>query len=179
MNTYLLLLINGWAGHSQLLDATMVACAKYLIFIVFGVGLICIGLYAYRKEWKTVIYFCASLVLSFILLKLAALLNFDHRPFMDHHLDQLVSHAPGSSFPSDHTTASMAVALSILSFTKFKKTGVLLILAALLIGFARIFVGIHYPADILGGVIVALIGSGIVYGVMRLQGHKGLRFSVK
>lgn len=169
MNKQILLTINGWAGRSNLLDAVMVASAKYLIFIVFAVGAACAGYYVYKKEWRPVMYFAISLAVAFIMLELAAMLNLDHRPFMDiSTLHQLVPHAGGKSFPSDHTTASTAVALTVLYFTKFKKTGVLLLLGALLIGFARVYVGVHYPLDILGGIVAALIGTTLVYGVKRV-----------
>lgn len=163
MNTDLLLLINGWAGHSHLLDTVMLFMAKYAIFVLFAVATGCVGYYIYKKEWKPVIYFATTLVVTFILLRLAALLNFDHRPFMDHHLTQLLLHASGSSFPSDHTTAGAGAAMAVLLFTKFKKTGWILLLAAALIGFSRIFVGVHYPADIAGGLITGALGGGLVY----------------
>jgi undecaprenyl-diphosphatase len=173
MNDSLLLLINGWAGHSQILDAFMVFSAKYLIFILFAIALICIGFNAYKKEWKSVVYFSTTLVVTYISLRLAALLNFDHRPFMDHaNLTILVAHAAGQSFPSDHTTASTAAAIGILMFTRFKKTGVVLLILAMLIGFARVFAGIHYPADILGGVATGLIGGAAVYGAKTLLERK-------
>ncbi len=169
MNKDILLMINGWAGQSKLLDNVMIASAKYLIFVVFAVGLACAGYYVYKKEWKPAIYFAVSLAATFVLLELAAMLNLDHRPFMDvSTLHQLISHAAGKSFPSDHTTASTGVALSVLYFTKFKKTGVILLIAALLIGFSRIFVGVHYPLDILGGIVTAIIGTTSVYIVMRM-----------
>lgn len=168
MNKDILLTVNGWAGQSKLLDDVMIASAKYLIFVVFAVGIACAGYYVYKKEWKPAIYFAISLVVTFVLLEVAAMLNLDHRPFMDiSNLHQLISHAAGKSFPSDHTTASMGVALTVLYFTKFKKTGVILLLAALLIGFSRIFVGVHYPLDILGGIVTAFVGTTLVYIVMR------------
>lgn len=172
MNSSLLLAINGLAGHSKLLDTFMVYSAKYLIFVVFAVVAICLGLYIYNKEWKPAIYVFISLVVTFILLQLAGLLNLDHRPFMDHHLTQLVAHASGKSFPSDHTTASIGMALSLLYFTKYKKTGVLVLLVALLIGFARVFVGVHYPLDILGGIVTGFVGTTAVYGAMRIREGK-------
>lgn len=162
MNNDLLLLINGWAGKNPLLDHAMVFCAKYLIFIVFFVALVCVGYSAYRREWKAVIYFFVSLVVAFGALKLVSLLNFDHRPFMDHKLTQLIPHASGQSFPSDHTTSSAAVAFAVLFVTRFKKIGALLLVGACVIGFARIFVGVHYPADIAAGLLTALVSCGIV-----------------
>jgi undecaprenyl-diphosphatase len=168
MNDSLLLLINGWAGKSSILDSVMVVCARDLIYGVFFVALICLGILLYRREWRPVIYFFVSIVVTFGVLKLMALLTIDHRPFMDHKLTQLIPHATGASFPSDHTTSSAAVALGVLIFTRFKKVGTLLLMAACVIGFSRIFVGVHYPADIAGGLITALIGAGIVALVKKL-----------
>ena len=175
MNDTVLLLVNGWAGKNPALDAVMIFAAQYLIYIVFAVAAACIGYLLYRKEWKPAAYFFASLVVSFVLLKLAALLNFDHRPFMDHHLTQLTPHEPGKSFPSDHTTSSAAVALGILTFTRFKKIGYGLLAAACIIGFSRIFVGVHYPADILGGLVTASVGVGLVFAVRQIIGGRTSR----
>jgi undecaprenyl-diphosphatase len=173
MNTDLLLLINGWAGHSHLLDSVMLFMAKYAIFVLFAVAAGCVGYYVYKKEWKTVAYFASTLVVTFVLLKLASMLNVDHRPFMDHQLTQLLPHTSGASFPSDHTTASTGTAMAVLFFTKFKKTGWILLLVAALIGFSRIFVGVHYPADIAGGLLTGALGGGLVYAVKRfIDGKK-------
>jgi undecaprenyl-diphosphatase len=172
MNNDLFLLINGWAGHSSLIDGIMVFFAKDLIYVVAAVAVVCAGLLIYHKQWRTLAFFAGSMVLSFILLKLAGTLNVDHRPFMDHHVTQLIEHAPGKSFPSDHTTASTAIAAGILFLTAYKKTGAALIVCAVLIGFSRIFVGVHYPADILGGLITGLLGGGITYWIMHATDSK-------
>jgi len=163
MNNQLLLLINGWAGENHLLDQIMILCAQDLVYVVFLIALICIGYMIYEKEWGAIIYFFLTLVVSYGVLKLAALTNFDHRPFMDHRLTQLVAHASGTSFPSDHTTVATAVAIGVLFFMPFKKTGWLLLLAACVIGFARVFVGVHYPADIAAGLLAGFTGGGIVW----------------
>lgn len=164
MNTDLLLRINGWAGHHSILDALMVFCAKYLIFVVFlGIALLMLNL-AHKRQWNTIVWFMASLVVSYVLLLVAAHLYIDHRPFTDHHLTVLVNHAAGKSFPSDHTTATTAIGVALVLLTRYKKLGAVIIGAALLIGFARIFVGIHYPIDILGGLIVGTVGALMTWG---------------
>lgn len=172
MNTSLLLTMNGWAGMNPLLDNLMIFCARYLIYIAFLAAAICVAMLIYKKQWRTVIYLAASLIVSFILLKLASHLFFELRPFQTHHLTQLVAHATGSSFPSDHTTATAALGLGLVFFTRFKKIGFSILAAAVLIGFARVFVGIHYPYDILGGLATALIGNLVIFGVYTLRHPK-------
>lgn len=178
MNDYLLFIINGRAGHSPLLDSLMVLMARDLIFVVVAAAAVCVGLLVYEKQWRPIVFFFVSLVVSYALLKLMSLLNVDHRPFMDHHVTQLIAHASGKSFPSDHTTASAAIAATVLFLTKFKKTGWTLLSFAVLIGFSRVFVGVHYPADIAGGLFTGLLGAGLVYTVVRLASGKATQKSV-
>ena len=168
MNTNLLLIINSWAGKNSLLDNFMIFCASYLVYVVFAVVIGCIIYFVSKREWKALIYFMTTLAVTYVFLQLMALFNFDHRPFMDYHLTQLVAHASGKSFPSDHTTVTAGIAFGLLFFTRFKKIGWIVLGTAALIGFARIFVGIHYPLDILGGLVTGLIGGLAVLGVKKL-----------
>lgn len=165
MNNRLLLLINGWAGHNVVLDKFMVFCAKDLIYVVFAIVLAAMIYLAYKRQWREISWFAGSVAISYGLLLIAAHMYVDHRPFVDHHLTVLVNHAAGKSFPSDHTTATAAMGAALIFLTRYKKLGSLILSAALLIGFARIFVGIHYPVDILGGLIVGVLGGMIAYGL--------------
>jgi undecaprenyl-diphosphatase len=70
--------------------------------------------------------------------------------------DPLVGVPDSGSFPSGHAATSFAGA-TILSFAFPRLAPILLVLAAA-VGFARVYVGVHYPLDILGG---ALLGAAI------------------
>ncbi len=68
-----------------------------------------------------------------------------------------------ASFPSGHTTFSFACAAALL-YTVPKKqrwTAVLLLVLACLIGFSRLYLGVHYPTDVLGGLIVGWLCAWI------------------
>lgn len=65
-----------------------------------------------------------------------------------------------NAFPSQHTTLVFAVAFAVA--WKRPKLGAAAILVAGLTGFARIYTGLHWPVDVLGGIVSAGIGVAIV-----------------
>ncbi|MET9676999.1 phosphatase PAP2 family protein [Streptomyces sp. NPDC006482] len=72
------------------------------------------------------------------------------RPFNDHQgLDVLVEGKTDFSFVSDHAT--MAMALGVGLFVAHRKFGLAAIGLALAEGFARVYMGVHYPTDVIGG----------------------------
>ncbi|MFR9726282.1 phosphatase PAP2 family protein [Streptomyces sp. MS19] len=73
------------------------------------------------------------------------------RPFVDHpgELTVLVDGKDGWSFVSDHASAAMAIAAAL--FLVHRGIGVAALALAACQGFARVFVGVHYPSDVIGG----------------------------
>ncbi|MEU6068939.1 MULTISPECIES: phosphatase PAP2 family protein [Streptomyces] len=72
------------------------------------------------------------------------------RPFRDHQgLEVLVSGKTDYSFVSDHATITMALGVGL--FVANRKFGIAGIGLALLEGFCRVYMGVHYPTDVVGG----------------------------
>ncbi|MFE0525177.1 phosphatase PAP2 family protein [Streptomyces sp. NPDC058954] len=72
------------------------------------------------------------------------------RPFLEHQgLDVLVSGKTDYSFVSDHATITMAIGVGL--FVANRRFGIAGIALALLEGFCRVYMGVHYPTDVVGG----------------------------
>src|SRR4051812_7810103 len=80
------------------------------------------------------------------------------RPFRTHEgLEVLVSGKTDYSFVSDHATITMAMAAGL--FVVNRKFGLFGIALALLEGFCRVYMGVHYPTDVIGGVALGTAGG--------------------
>ncbi len=86
-------------------------------------------------------------------------------------LSSLIGSQSDFSFPSGHTGSSFAAATVMFCGLKKRYGSFALILAAL-IGFSRIYVGVHYPSDVIGGALIGAIIGYMVYTVGLLFGNK-------
>jgi undecaprenyl-diphosphatase len=86
------------------------------------------------------------------------------RPFVAHRasVHLLVHHPPDASFPSDHSAALAAITVSLF-LGRQRTLGSIFALWTVLVGVARVYVGEHYPGDILGGWLVG-IAAGLLAG---------------
>jgi len=92
------------------------------------------------------------------------------RPFLTiAELVPLVKPPQSYSFPSVHTVSSFSVAWILLWSQEGKAVRYTVFAFALLMAFSRLYVGVHYPSDVLTGILLAFLGS---YAVWRWQGHK-------
>lgn len=76
------------------------------------------------------------------------------------------------SFPSGHTSNGFSAAVTI--FLYFKKAGILALVLAALIAFSRLYLFVHYPTDILGGL---LLGTMDAYVIWKLYNKHGIQQS--
>lgn len=86
------------------------------------------------------------------------------RPFVTHpgSVHVLLAYSRDASFPSDHAAAGFAIATTLVLV--HRRWGVAALAAAAVMSYARVFVGLHYPADVLAG---ALIGVVVGWALLR------------
>ncbi|MGH2972772.1 MAG: phosphatase PAP2 family protein [Gaiellaceae bacterium] len=87
------------------------------------------------------------------------------RPYEAHVISHPWSSATDASFPSDHASVSLAIAFAVLAIDA--TAGVVLLVAAVLIAVGRVFIGAHYPGDVLASLAVAAVAAFVVVRFLR------------
>ena len=161
--------VNGLSGRSPALDALMVGSAKYLP-VVFALALIALWLsWRPRNQWAALL----AGISAFVALGFGQLIGKAiprPRPYVGHTIHQLIPPSLDTSFPSDHATLGFAVAVMVWRYNR--RAGAALLGLAVVLAFARVFVGAHYPADVLGG---AVLGGVTSVGLGFLSDNSSLR----
>jgi len=142
--------------------------------------LICLGI-KYKRKFLIIILF---IILAATLADQASVLvkNYVHRlrPCHEPALEGLVHLVRGEcgglySFVSSHATNSFDVALLSLLFIRKRWFSITIVLWALVVGYSRIYLGVHYPGDVIcGSILGALIGWSI-YSLYVLTDNKILQ----
>ena len=87
------------------------------------------------------------------------------RPYETHPGVYHLSHSHDPSFPSDHASAAFGIAFGV--YFVDRRLGRLFLAIATLIGVGRIFVGAHYPSDVLAGAVVGALAAALVVFLCR------------
>jgi undecaprenyl-diphosphatase len=178
--------INGLAGHVSWIDGVIRTLSCDLFFpVVMMIALIAVwfsgrNIADRTKNQYGVICSLASMGIANLLVFICnAILPDRLRPFEKFGIFpqgevHLVFYPPTDpSFPSNAAAASFALAAGLWVYNR--KLGYIFLIPALIISFGRIYMGVHYPLDILGGLVLAILATGIVAAVMKL-GKPGIEW---
>lgn len=84
-------------------------------------------------------------------------------------LHLLLNRANDYSFPSGHTGSIFAVA-TVIFLLMPKKFGIPALTVAILMGFSRVYVGIHYPSDVICGMLFGIISAAVAIKISKKRG---------
>ena len=150
--------INGLAkGAPHWLDRVMEFVGEYGIVLALVLLVLWCWWSVRRGDGEDAASSVAALVWAPLAAGIAVLVNVPirgfvarPRPFVEHQgLDVLVSGKSDFSFVSDHATITMALGVGL--FVAHRRFGLVGIGLALLEGFCRVYMGVHYPTDVVGG----------------------------
>jgi undecaprenyl-diphosphatase len=164
MNEHLFRLINNLGKEYTILNPGVVFIAEYMV-IFLAIAVLVFWFTRVNKNRIMVICGSITFVIAEIFGKIAGKIHSNHQPFAElSNVNQLIEKAVDNSFPSDHTILFFSFCLTFWIFRGAR--GFIWILLALLVGISRIWVGVHYPADIMAGTIISICTAIIVIRVV-------------
>ena len=168
MNLYLFKLINGLATKNLLLDKVMVVFSKYVpyVFMLMIVIVFLLGVFKNKEDYReiafsTFIFTLFNLILAYII----GGIYYVDRPFVHNKVNLLSPHVADASFPSDHATGTMSITLGLGKYSNLLRK--ILMVLSIIVGFSRIYVGHHYPSDVIGAYIMVLITNYLYNSMLR------------
>ncbi len=167
LNLSLFNLIHGMSGRGYLIDAAGIFVAQYLPYLIF---LAFLWLAFFQQGLRKKIFFLAEAAIVLILSRglITEIIKFFYyspRPFETMHFQSLIPES-GSSMPSGHAAFFFALATIIYFYNK--RWGIWYFIISILVSLARIFVGVHWPFDIVAGAVVGIL-SGIFVHLLLLK----------
>jgi undecaprenyl-diphosphatase len=161
LNLQLFMLFNAPASLSGWPLFLAMIVAKYIIYIV-PLMLVVYWLWGPIKFRSTLLFAVISAVVALIINFSFNAFWFLPRPFAVGIGHTYLHHVADNSFPSDHVTFMWAVGLSFLIQAGMRLSGVIILLLSISVGWARVYLGIHYPFDILGAIFIASLVVNIL-----------------
>jgi len=149
--------LSGWRLHGALFVAEWAMLAV-------PVGLLLMWTSAAPGQREAAVRALLAALVALTISKLIGLVWFHPRPFLAGVGHTYLAHAPDSSFPSDHATGmfSVALALAICQLHEARRFGMALLVLGLAVAWARVFLGVHWPLDMVAAFIVSAVSAILV-----------------
>ncbi len=175
-NQALFLMINGTPATPAWLVDTARFAANDLIWLV-PVLLVGMWLSGSDQQRELAIRVCVVALLALGANQLIGLVWSHPRPFAIGLGHAFLSHAADSSFPSDHATVFASVALTLL-VGRMRWLGGLASVVGIAVAWARVFLGVHFPLDMIGAVATACIAYAVLSPLWTVCGRQVARFAI-
>jgi undecaprenyl-diphosphatase len=163
LDYYFLHLLNQYALKSAILDGIAVFFANWSGYLVVAAFLV--FLWRKRAAISKKAEMFASCFLPAVISRLGITvliryLYYRPRPYLTDAVNILIDKSREASFPSGHAAFFFAFSLAV--YYQNKKWGAVFMALSVLMGLARIFVGVHWPSDILAGAVVGFLSVWLV-----------------
>lgn len=147
-----------------------------LLRVIYGVAMLLLIFFG-KKRFIWVVVFSALVIALCDQLSSSVLKPFFDRPRPCHDASGLIAHllvncGSGKSFPSSHAANLFGQAAFFSCL--FRRYSLYLFAFAIIVGLSRIFVGVHYPLDVLGGAIIGIIIGATMALILKRLHNKNL-----
>ena len=151
--------INRFAGKYKLLDGFAVFCARYLLYAMLAV----LFLSAVALHSKGIFFYSllSGLAAAFVVNTIIYIFYKKSRPAELRNTKVLIAVPQNPSFPSRH--AALAFGISFYLFFYSAPLAVIFLVCSCLIGISRVFCGVHWFSDIIGGIVSGVASSLVIY----------------
>ncbi|MDY6770920.1 MAG: phosphatase PAP2 family protein [Candidatus Nanohaloarchaea archaeon] len=156
LDTQLFLAVHSLTGG--MLDPLMLYAADYLVLLVSLSLVLC---WYSDDELRLDALYVFTVALVGVAASYTMGVFYTHQP-PSLVYDTLVSAAGENAFPSQHTAVLFATSFGYF-WRRLDRYGWPLLGASVLTGLARVYIGEHWPVDVLGGIAAAALGLGLVY----------------
>lgn len=157
--------INRLSARGSAIDLLMIWISKRIRFVfIFVLVFMWFRNDSYKNASNNAVM---SMGITLFIHTLIKLFYFKPRPFVKNRVGILIPSKLDSTFPSKHTLLVFAISTSIFLYDRF--LGSIMWVLSLLTGFSRIWVGHHYPSDIIGSAFIASITSIILDEISHLN----------
>jgi undecaprenyl-diphosphatase len=153
----LFLLLNAGPNPSAIVAGLALFATKFLMLLI-PIYLAWLWVSGGRRNRLTTIALCIALGIAIVMSYMIGLVAFRPRPFMVGLGNALVEHRPNSSFPSNHGLA-FAVCAALLFMVRRKGAAWAATIVGVIVGWSRIYIGVHYPLDMVGSIVVGTMAA--------------------
>lgn len=163
--------------HNDFWDTIMLMVTRKETWIPFFTVILFFIIKNYRSKWWLVVLFVALTVLladqlSVLLKETVQRLRPVHNPEIEHLVHNVLRKGGLHGFVSSHAANSFALFVFTTRLFRNKGYWLLMLFWAVLFSYSRIYSGVHYPLDILGGAVLGwLIGMGTFKTLMFIEIH--------
>lgn len=156
-------LLNNFGGKSYFSDWIFLFLADAIIYLIIaGLALFVLLDKGSIRLRATIEALVSGFIGMTVFTRLLRGLFFRERPFVQFSVEQLLFVNPFlASYPSGHATIMFAISTSIFLYNKI--WGIIFIVMALISSISRVIAGVHFPSDIVGGVLVGVFSAILVW----------------
>jgi membrane-associated phospholipid phosphatase len=153
------------AHHSNFLDVLMAGLSDIARGGSIWAGLALLIAFVQPQRWRAVVHVLLALALAYLLTDYVAKPFFNRsRPFESFAEERVYGYRPTTpSFPSGHAASAIAGVAALVRLAPEARS--IFWSFALLVAFSRVYLGVHYPGDVIAGALLGLaIGQFVVGG---------------